>query len=82
MSCFAMGLADLVFHPCLKAYAQMTTPISYVDNFELMANSMGQLQRGITCTEEWGQMWHMALDKDKSYVWANFTKNVNHWDGT
>ena len=69
-SCFAMGLADLVFHLYLRAYAQTTIPISYVDNFELLASNCGQLQRGILCTEEWSQMWQMSLDREKSYVWA------------
>ena len=33
MSCFAMGLADLVFHLYLTACSQRVTPVSYVDNF-------------------------------------------------
>ena len=74
MSCFAMGLADLVFHLYLQAYSQMVTPVSYVDNFELIANSMEHLQHGILCTEEWSEMWHMSLDKAKSFVWGTSAK--------
>ena len=85
MSCFAMGLADLVFHLYLRAYAPVTIPISYVDNFELLASNCGQLQRGILCTEEWSQMWQMSLDREKSYVWATSARlrqqcQVLGWD--
>ncbi|CAL1159230.1 unnamed protein product, partial [Cladocopium goreaui] len=40
MSCFAMDLADLVFHLCMRACSQMTTPIAYVDNIELMESAV------------------------------------------
>ena len=74
MSCFAMGLADLVFHLYLQAYSQLVTPVSYADNFELIANTMEHLQHGILCTEEWSEMWHMSLDRSKSFVWGTSTK--------
>ena len=74
MSCFAMGLADLVFHLYLRAYSQLVTPVSYVDNFELIANSMETLQHGILCTEEWSEMWQMSLDRSKSFVWGTSSK--------
>ena len=74
MSCFAMGLADLVFHLYMQAYSQMVTPVSYVDNFELIANTMEHLQHGILCTEEWSDMWQMSLDKAKSFVWGSSAK--------
>ena len=71
MSCFAMGLADLVYHLYFKAYSQMVTPVSYVDNFELIADTMAQLQHGILCTEEWSDMWHMPLDRAKKFRLGN-----------
>ena len=74
MSCFAMGLADLVFHLNLQAYSQQVTPVSYVDNFELIANTMEHLQHGILCTEEWSEMWQMSLDRSKSFVWGTSAK--------
>ena len=74
MSCFAMGLADLVFHLYLQAYSQQVTPVSYVDNFELIANTMEHLQHGILCTEEWSEMWQMSLDRSKSFVWGTSAK--------
>ena len=75
MSCFAMGLADLVFHLYLRAYSQMVTPVSYVDNFELIANSyVEHLQHGILCTEEWSEMWQTNLDRSKSFVWGTSAK--------
>ena len=74
MSCFAMGLADLVYHLYFKAYSQMVTPVSYVDNFELIADTMAQLQHGILCTEEWSDMWHMPLDRAKSFAWGTSAK--------
>ena len=70
MSCFAMDLADLVFHLCMRACSQMTTPIAYVDNIELMAHNMVHLQHGILCTEDWSSMWHLSLDRAKSFAWA------------
>ena len=74
MSRFAMGLADLVYHLYLKAYSQMVTPVSYVDNFELIADTMAHLQHGILCTEEWSDMWHMPLDRAKSFAWGTSAK--------
>jgi hypothetical protein len=74
MSCFAMGLADLVFHLYLTAYSQRVTPISYVDNFELIANTMRHLQQGILRADEWSEMWKMNLDRSKSFVWGTSSK--------
>eukprot|EP00435_Cladocopium_sp_Y103_P044499 s111_g12.t1 len=70
MSCVAMGIADLIFHIYLKVYSQMVTPVSYVDNFELMTDGVNQLRQGIVATESWAEMWKMTLDRAKSFTWA------------
>eukprot|EP00435_Cladocopium_sp_Y103_P067258 s191_g29.t1 len=74
MSCYAMGIADLVFHLYLKVYSAMVTPVSFVDNFELIATGVHQLRQGIVCSQNWAEMWRLTLDKAKSYTWATSAK--------
>eukprot|EP00435_Cladocopium_sp_Y103_P075839 s140_g66.t1 len=71
LSCFAMGLADMIFHLYLSVYSRMVTPVSYVDNLEVLAQGVHHLRSGINCTLQWAAMWRLSLDSAKSYTWAS-----------
>ena len=71
MSCLGMALANLAFHEYMAHFSNQTIALSFVDNLELLASSLLDLQRGITCLQSWLDQWHLLLDGDKSYVWSN-----------
>ena len=70
LSCVAMALVNLVYHLYMTAYSKVTA-LSFVDNLELLGRGSIDLHTGILTMQAWAEMWHLQLDKGKSYVWAN-----------
>ena len=70
MSCVAMALVNVVFHLYMDAYSKVTS-LSFVDNLELLGRGSVALHEGALTMQAWADMWHLQLDMNKSYVWAN-----------
>eukprot|EP00438_Fugacium_kawagutii_P029616 Skav202659 [mRNA] locus=scaffold1791:149925:153709:- [translate_table: standard] len=71
LSCIAMVAANLSFHTYMRAFTSRTTPLSYVDNLEILCDTPATLATSIACMEAWTEMWGLALDQRKSVVWAS-----------
>ena len=69
LSCVAMAVVDLSFHLYMKVYSPEVTPLSFVDNLELLDNSMATLSTSILSLQAWADMWRLDLDEKKSYTW-------------
>ena len=70
LSCVAMAVVDLSFHLYMKVYSPDVTPISFVDNLELLDTSMASLSTSILSLQAWADMWRLDLDEKKSYTWS------------
>ena len=70
LSCVAMSIAGLTLHCYMNEFSKRCGTISYVDNLELLARSLGPLQHGVLTMQTWTEMWKLELDEDKSYIWT------------
>ena len=70
LSCVAMSIAGLTLHSYMTEFSRRSSTISYVDNLELLAHTLGALNQGIVTMQTWSDTWKLELDQDKSYVWA------------
>ena len=70
LSCVAMSIAGLTLHSYMTEFSRRSSTISYVDNLEILAHTLGALQQGIVTMQTWSDTWKLELDHEKSYVWA------------
>lgn len=87
LSCVAMSIAGLTLHSYMKEFSRLCSTISYVDNLELLAGSIGGLQHGVLTMQVWTEMWKLDLDEEKSYIWTTEAETrkearVLGWDVT
>ena len=54
----------------MNEFSRRSCTISYVDNLELLARSLGALQQGIITMQTWSDIWKLDLDAEKSYIWS------------
>ena len=70
LSCVAMSIAGITLHSYMNEFSRRSCTISYVDNLELLARSLGALQQGIITMQTWSDIWKLDLDAEKSYIWS------------
>ena len=70
LSCAAMAVIDLSFHTYMRIYCPRVTPLSFVDNLELLDTSATSLATSIFALQTWTEMWHLELDLKKTYTWG------------
>ena len=75
LSCTATTLAGISLHAYMNEFAKRSRTLSYVDNLELLATALWDLQTGIISMQTWSDMWKLELDQEKSYVWATDCKH-------
>lgn len=73
LSCLAMLLLDQIWHLWVKEASQLCQPLSYVDNWEVVASSPSQLSTAIDATFELAAQLELVVDKAKSFTWATST---------
>ena len=74
LSCVAMSIAGLTLHSYMNEFSRRSNTISYVDNLEVLARTLGSLQQGIITMHTWSELWNLDLDADKSYIWSTEAK--------
>ena len=70
LSVVGMTLIDWCWDIYQKAFAPDTIPLSYVDNYEVLARSLGELLTGFATLESFMELWSLDLDSAKTYFWS------------
>ncbi|CAJ1422672.1 unnamed protein product [Effrenium voratum] len=70
LSCTGMLAIDLAYHFYMIHYAPRTIATSFVDNYSLLANSVGDLVHGLVVQSCFFELWQLDQDLDKTYCWA------------
>ena len=70
LSCVAMVIIDACFHTWMKVYFPMCTPVSYVDDWQLITCHPALLQGTIDQMNRFAQAMDLHLDDRKAYSWS------------
>ena len=70
LSCTAMVMAGLSLHRYMEVFSRRALTLSFVDNLELIAKEVWDLQSAIICMQTWTDSWGLELDAAKSFTWA------------
>ena len=70
LSVLGMTLIDMAWDHYQRAFAPATVPLSFVDNYEVLASSCAELLTGFNTLEAFMQMWHLELDCAKTVFWS------------
>ena len=70
LSVVAMTVIDWCWDVYQSVFAPSTVPMSYVDNYEVLANSIGELLTGFATFETFMELWTLDLDSSKTFFWS------------
>ena len=70
LSVVAMTIIDWCWDVYQSVFAPSTLPMSYVDNYEVLANSIGELMTGFATLETFMELWTLDLDSSKTFFWS------------
>ena len=70
LSCVAMVLLDSAFHLWFRAFFPLCTPLSYVDDWQLICPHSSLLEGAKTCLDRFIQAVDLHLDSKKTYAWS------------
>ena len=70
LSVVAMIVVDWIWDTYHHTFSAGSVPVSYADNFEILASSVGSLMRGFVSLETYMDTWNMELDAKKTYFWS------------
>ena len=70
LSCVAMVFFDVVMELYVRQYAGQVQLVSYVDNIQLLSDSVGSLCTGLVVLRTCLSMFDLVEDLGKSYAWA------------
>ena len=73
MSCTAMCALDIAWHAYQRKFSQLSTPLSFVDNFEVIGSNAGSVLHGLEVMKEWCFIIDMQLDERKLIAWSTQT---------
>ena len=71
MSVVAMVLVNTLIHAFLQVRHPWVTFVSYVDNFELQASQVSQVQPALQTLHQFCELLDIQLDAKKTVQWAN-----------
>ena len=83
LSILAMVQINWCHHAYLEAYHPKISCRSFVDNLCLMTQQVDSLIEGMAATVTCLELWGLATDRDKTYVWATDSKGrqlLRAWD--
>ncbi len=75
LSVVAMTVIDWCWDVYQSVFAPATVPLSYVDNYEVLAHSIGELLTGFATLETFMELWTLELDGSKTYFWSTSTSD-------
>lgn len=70
LSCLAMLTLTQLFHRWMTAANMMFQPISYVDNWGVLLQSVDYMQQACDAVDSFAQALQLDIDAAKSYCWA------------
>ena len=70
LSCLAMLALDQVWHLWLRASVPDARPMSFVDNWEVIANSPEQIQAAFESTLSFTRALDLVVDQKKTFGWS------------
>ena len=70
LSVVAMTIIDWCWDVYQSVFAPSTVPMSYVDNYEVLANSIGELLTGFATLETFMELCTLDLDSSKTFFWS------------
>ena len=70
LSCLAMICVDQIFHKWMVAGSVRCTPLSYVDNWELVFADSDNVKSIMDRALDFAASWDLTIDAGKTYSWA------------
>ena len=70
LSCVAMLLIDFAFHKWFQVFFPLCTPISYVDDWQLLCPHSTLLEGAKLCLEKFLSAVDLQLDAKKTHAWS------------
>ena len=73
LSVVGMTIIDWCWDVYERQFSPSVAPMSYVDNYELLAKDLGVLMHGFASLETFMELWCLDLDSTKTYFWSTTT---------
>ena len=70
LSCLAMLALDQVWHLWVRCSLPLARPMSFVDNWEILASSPQQIQEAFDRTLEFTRALDLVVDQNKTFCWS------------
>ena len=70
MSCLGMLLLTQIWHEWIRCGNELHQPLSFVDNWEVICNSAGEVQKALDRTLDFAASLDISVDKAKTFTWA------------
>ena len=70
LSCLAMVCVDQIFHAWMTESNLMCTPISYVDNWEVIVASADSARAALDRAMDFAKQWDLQFDQKKTFAWG------------
>ena len=70
LSCVGMVLIDVCFHRWMEVYFPLCTPVSFVDDWQLLTCHPCLLQGAVDCMTRFANAVDLHLDDRKAYAWS------------
>ena len=70
MSCLGMLLLTQIWHEWIRCGNVLHQPLSFVDNWEVICNSAGEVQKALDRTLDFAASFDISVDKAKTFTWA------------
>ena len=78
LSCVAMLLVDIAFHHWHRVFFPLCTPISYVDDWQILCPHSALIVGAQRCLERFVQAVDLQLDEKKTYTWSLTGEGRSH----
>ena len=70
LSCVAMVVIDACFHKWMQVFFPLCTPVSFVDDWQLITCNPTLLQGAVSTMHRFADAMDLHLDERKAYVWT------------
>lgn len=81
LSCVAMLLLDCAFHKWFQVFFPLCTPISYVDDWQLVCPHSSLLAGAKQCLDRFLHAVDMQLDDKKTHAWSYYGRQCLRQNG-
>ena len=71
MSCVAMTLVNIALDDHIKAHARPAELLTFVDNWEVVAQTVPEIDGAHTALQTFCRRWDLCLDPTKTFAWAS-----------